>query len=335
MIPILHVNGFKISERTIYGCLDNKEIVALFTGFGYQVRICEDLEDIDTDLATSFDWALSEVRKIQKAARTGKPIMKPRWPMIVMRTPKGWSGPKKVNGEFVEGSFHAHQVPLMVAKTDKNQLKDLQTWLESYCPRKLFKEDGDIVDAIKAILPKDELKIGALAETFKSHEILDVPNWKDFAIEKATEESEMKVVGKLLDQTMIKNPKSFRIFSPDELISNKLDAVLDHTGRNFQWDEFSFAQGGRVIEALSEHMLQAFLQGYTLTGRTGLFPSYESFLNIIHTMLVQYSKFNKMARETGWRGDLSSINYLETSTWTRQEHNGKTNPGSLNTGQLI
>lgn len=322
VLPILHVNGFKISERTIYGCLDNKEIAALFSGYGYQVRICEDLEDIDTDLSTSFHWALDEIKKIQHAARSGKPIMKPRWPMIVMRTPKGWSGPKKVDGEFVEGSFHSHQVPLMVAKTDKGQLKDLQTWLESYSPKELFKADGDVVDSVKAIIPKNELKMGALAETFKAYEKLDVPDWKEFAIEKATEESCMKVVGKLLDQVMIKNPKSFRIFSPDELISNKLDAVLDHTGRNFQWDEFSFGQGGRVIEALSEHMLQSFLQGYTLTGRTGLFPSYESFLNIIHTMLVQYSKFNKMARETNWRASLSSINYLETSTWTRQEHNG-------------
>lgn len=318
VIPILHVNGFKISERTIYGCMDDKEITALFTGFGYQVRICQDLENIDLDLATSFQWALAEIKKIQDAARSGKPIMKPRYPMIVMRTPKGWSGPKKVNGEFVEGSFHSHQVPLMAAKSDDGQLKDLQKWLESYGPKDLFKEDGDIVDAIKAILPKDDLKLGRVAETFKSHEVLDLPDWKQFAVEKASEESCMKAVGRLLDATMQKNPKSFRIFSPDELVSNKLDAVFDHTGRNFQWDEFSFGQGGRVIEALSEHMMQGFLQGYTLTGRTGLFPSYESFLNIVHTMLVQYSKFNKMARETNWRGNLSSINYLETSTWTRQ-----------------
>lgn len=132
----------------------------------------------------------------------------------------------------------------------------------------------------------------------------------------------MKAVGNLLDQTMVDNPKSFRLFSPDELVSNKLDAVFNHTGRDFQWDEFSNARGGRVIEILSEHTCQGFMQGYTLTGRTALFPSYESFLGIIHTMMVQYSKFNKMARETSWRANISSINYLETSTWTRQEHNG-------------
>lgn len=132
----------------------------------------------------------------------------------------------------------------------------------------------------------------------------------------------MKAIGNLIDQALVDNPKSLRIFSPDELVSNKLDAVFNHTGRDFQWDEFSHAQGGRVIEILSEHTCQGFLQGYTLTGRTGIFPSYESFLGIIHTMMVQYSKFNKMARETTWRTDLSSINYIETSTWTRQEHNG-------------
>lgn len=323
VIPIVHVNGFKISERTIYGCMDNKEVAALFSGYGYQCRFVEDLEDIDRDLATSMQWALDEIRKIQKAARSGKPIFKPRWPVLIMRTPKGWSGPKKVDGEIVEGSFHAHQVPLMAAKTSDSQLKDLQKWLLSYGPAALFDKDGDAVESIKSIIPSDPTKrIGQRAETYKNHEILKVPDWRNYGVEKATEASCMKEVGKLLDQTMVDNPKSFRMFSPDELVSNKLDAVFDHTGRDFQWDEFSNARGGRVIEILSEHTCQGFMQGYTLTGRTAVFPSYESFLGIIHTMMVQYSKFNKMARETSWRGDLSSLNYVETSTWTRQEHNG-------------
>ena len=240
-----------------------------------------------------------------------------------MRTPKGWSGPKKVNGEFVEGSFHAHQVPLMAAKSDKGQLEDLQKWLLSYGPAKLFTESGDAVDSIKSIIPSElHKRLGQRVETYKNHEPLDVPDWKKYGAEKGSEFSCMKAIGKLLDQTLVDNPKSLRIFSPDELVSNKLDDVFNHTGRDFQWDEFSHAQGGRVIEILSEHTCQGFLQGYTLTGRTGIFPSYESFLGIIHTMMVQYSKFNKMARETNWRTDISSINYIETSTWTRQEHNG-------------
>jgi xylulose-5-phosphate/fructose-6-phosphate phosphoketolase len=239
-----------------------------------------------------------------------------------MRTPKGWSGPKKVDGEFVEGSYHAHQVPLMAAKTDKGQLADLQKWLLSYGPAQLFTKEGDVVDSIKAILPPDDKKIGQRPETYKLHEPLKVPDWRDLGVKKGTQESCMKAIGKLIDQALVDNPKSFRLFSPDELVSNKIDAVFEHTNRNFQWDEFSNARGGRVIEILSEHTCQGFMQGYTLTGRTAIFPSYESFLGIIHTMMVQYSKFNKMARETNWRGDISSINYIETSTWTRQEHNG-------------
>lgn len=211
----------------------------------------------------------------------------------------------------------------MAVKTSKSQLADLQKWLLSYAPKDLFTESGAPTDSINSIIPvDDENKLGQRAETYKSYETLKVPDWKRYGVKKGTEESCMKAIANLLDQALVDNPKSLRIFSPDELVSNKLDAVLNHTGRDFQWDEFSNARGGRVIEILSEHTCQGFLQGYTLTGRTGIFPSYESFLGIIHTMMVQYSKFNKMARETTWRSDLSSINYVETSTWTRQEHNG-------------
>lgn len=179
-----------------------------------------------------------------------------------MRTPKGWSGPKKVDGEFVEGSFHAHQVPLMKAKTSDSQLADLQKWLLSYGPAKLFKKDGDCNDSIRSIIPvENEKRLGQRVETYKVHEVLKVPDWKKFGVEKGSEVSCMQSIGKLIDQAMVDNPKSLRIFSPDELVSNKLDAVLDHTGRNFQWDEFSNKKGGRVIEILSEHTCQGFMQG--------------------------------------------------------------------------
>ncbi|KAI9706482.1 MAG: hypothetical protein M1836_003488 [Candelina mexicana] len=323
VIPIIHINGFKISERTIYGCMDDKEMVTLFTGYGYQCRFVEDLEHIDADLSASMEWALSEIKKIQSAARSGKPIMKPRWPVLIMRTPKGWSGPKEVHGEYVEGSFHAHQVPLTAAKTDPEELKILQTWLESYNPQKLFNESGGPVESVTSIIPRDDSKkLGQRKETYDAYENLNIPEWKKFGVEQGGQQSCMKVSGELLDQVLQDNPRSMRVFSPDELVSNKLDAVLRHTGRNFQWDEFSNAKGGRIIEILSEHCCQGFLQGYTLTGRVGLLPSYESFLGIIHTMMVQYSKFCKMAAETTWRKHIGSINYLETSTWTRQEHNG-------------
>jgi len=179
-----------------------------------------------------------------------------------MRTPKGWSGPKKVDGEFVEGSFHAHQVPLMAAKTSKDQLADLQKWLLSYGPAKLFTKTGDTIDSIKSIIPPVEKnRIGQRAESYKSYEPLNVPEWRKYGVEKGSEASCMQTIGKMIDQALVDNPKSLRIFSPDELVSNKLDAVFNHTGRDFQWDEFSNAKGGRVIEILSEHTCQGFLQG--------------------------------------------------------------------------
>lgn len=301
VLPIVHVNGFKISERTIYGCMDDKEMVALFTGYGYQCRFVEDLEDIDADMCRSMEWALDEIHRIQKAARSGKPIMKPRWPVLIMRTPKGWGAPKKVHGEIMEGSFRAHQVPLMAAKKDSEELKQLQEWLGSYKPAEFFTKEGSLAKAILDIIPaEDSKKLGQQAITYSEHEVLKLPDWKEYAVKKGGQASCMQTIGDLLDKVMVDNPKSFRIFSPDELVSNKLDAVFNHTGRNFQWDEFSNARGGRVIEILSEHTCQGFLQGYTLTGRTGLFPSYESFLGIIHTMMVQYSKFNKMVRTDGY-----------------------------------
>jgi xylulose-5-phosphate/fructose-6-phosphate phosphoketolase len=323
VLPIINVNGFKISERTIYGCMDDREMAALFTGYGYQPRVVDDLDDIDGDLNISMEWALSEIRNIQKAARSGIPIFKPRWPVLIMRTPKGWCGPKKVHDEFVEGSYRAHQVPLAGAKKDAGELADLQAWLKSYKPEELFKDDGDVIDEIKYTIPKEHSKrLGQRKEVYASYEGIKSVDWRALCAKKGGTASSMQTIGKLLDQTLQANPKSVRIFSPDEFMSNKLDAVLDHTNRNFQWDEFSNARGGRLIEVLSEHQCQGFLQGYTLTGRVGVFPSYESFLGIIHTMMVQYSKFNKMARESNWRGDIASINYIETSTWTRQEHNG-------------
>ncbi|CAH0046703.1 unnamed protein product [Clonostachys solani] len=322
VIPILHVNGFKISERTIFGCMDDKELVALFSGYGYQVYIVKDLDDIDRELSSALEWAVCEIKTIQRAARSGKPIIKPRWPMLILCTPKGWSGPKQVDGEFVEGSFKAHQIPIPKPKENEEHLKLLQDWLSSYDAKKLI-PDGKPIDTILNILPRDKSKrLGQFKMAYDSHTPLDLPNWKTFAVKKHEQASAMQETGKFLDQVAQLNPKTFRVFSPDELESNKLSAILSHSGRNFQWDQYSRAQGGRVIEILSEHCCQGFMQGYTLTGRTALFPSYESFLGIVHTMMVQYCKFNKMARQTDWHNDISSINYIETSTWARQEHNG-------------
>ncbi|TFK49509.1 D-xylulose 5-phosphate/D-fructose 6-phosphate phosphoketolase [Heliocybe sulcata] len=324
VLPIVHVNGFKISERTIYGTMDDKELVALFSGYGYQVRFVEDVDHIDNDLAGSMEWALGEIRTIQQAARSGNPIVKPRWPVLIMRTPKGWSAPKKVHGEFIEGSFHAHQVPLPKAGEDDEELSALQSWLSSYGPRELFNTDGTIKsEVVDGVLPDDEeKKIGQRKEAMRTFIELDIPAWREHSAEQGDMVSATGALGTFLKDVIERNSSTFRIFSPDELESNKLSDVLKVTGRNFQWDVASRGKGGRVIEILSEHTCQAMLQGYTLTGRCGLFPSYEAFLGIVHTMMVQYSKFVKMASETKWHTNIGSLNYLETSTWARQEHNG-------------
>ncbi|KLU90279.1 hypothetical protein MAPG_09243, partial [Magnaporthiopsis poae ATCC 64411] len=322
VIPILHLNGFKISERTIFGCMDDNELYCLFTGYGYEIRIVDNLEEINHELYTALEWCIYEIMGIQQKARRGQSIVKPRWPMIILKTPKGWSGPQQIDGKYVEGSFHSHQVPLPKAGHDATHLAELKTWLDSYNFSTMV-VNGKPNDYILRTLPKNDAKLlgqTPLANCPQTH--LQLVDWRPFAVYCGSTESSMKVSGQFLDVLLQHNPTQVRIFSPDELESNKLNAVFEHTQRNFQWDALSRANGGRVIEVLSEHQCQGFMQGYTLTGGVAIFPSYESFLGIVHTMMVQYAKFTKIARSVPWRGDLPSINYIETSTWARQEHNG-------------
>jgi len=356
VLPILHLNGFKISERTIPGTMDNKELVCLYTGYGYQVRFVDygDLAQshdehmqkelsLNANMAASMEWAYSEIRKIQKAARSGSPIVKPRWPLIIMRTPKGMTGPRSVEDTPLEGSFQSHQVPLPAAMSDDNQLKILSDWLSSYGADELLVKGGrgDKPDeffkssALRILPERIDRRLGMIKESYAGYTPLDLPDFEEFGSDKHGEMSAMKAVAKYLGVVVEKNPSSFRIFSPDEFASNKLDSVLEKTTRQFQWDPQTANKGGRVIEMLSEHTLQGFMQGYTLTGRTGLFPSYEAFIGIVATMIEQYAKFLKVIRETKWRGDVASFNYIETSTLWRQEHNGYShqNPGFI--GQLL
>nr|XP_019011514.1 phosphoketolase [Kwoniella pini CBS 10737]OCF50295.1 phosphoketolase [Kwoniella pini CBS 10737] len=343
VLPILHLNGFKIGERTIPGTMDDLEIACLFTGYGYQVRIVEyvgassDREHdvaINYDMAASMEWAYQEIRKIQTAARSGNPITKPRWPIIIMRTPKGWTGPRKLADNPIEGSWRAHQVPLPEAAKDDKEFKLLQDWLKSYGPEELFHTEasGIIDDVALRIIPKDQQRrMGMTDATYRGFQPLKTPDWKAFTHKLDEPVSNMKAVGSYVAEIIKLNPSSFRIFSPDEITSNKLDEALQVSHRNFQWDPETANNGGRVIEMLSEHTLQGWMQGYTLTGRHALFPSYESFLGIVQTMIEQYAKFIKMALETRWRGDVAGLTYIETSTLWRQEHNGYShqNPGLI------
>ena len=200
----------------------------------------------------------------------------------------------------MEGSFNSHQVPLPAAKKDEEELKALQAWLFSYNPAELFTDTGDVIQDIKALLPDSSKRLGLRKEAYQGYVKPKLADWKKYTADKGGEASSMSTIGTFLDQVLVDNPHSVRIFSPDELMSNKFNAIFEHTGRNFQWDEFSNARSGRAIELLSEHVCQGFMQGYTLTGRVGILPSYESFLGIIHTMMVQYSKFNKIVSSPFW-----------------------------------
>lgn len=256
VLPILHVNGFKISERTISGCMDNRELSCLFSGYGYEPCIVENLEDIDSELNAAMSWAVARIQEIQRAARSGKPMIKPRWPMIILRTPKGWGCPKKLRGEWIEGSFRAHQVPLPHAKSDPEELQALQEWLLSYKPKELF-PFGYPTDSALSILPKKAYRIlGKNPVSWYNRTELLVPDWVKFTVLRGSTASCLKTAGLLLNQTIKENKNSLRIFSPDELVSNKLDAVFETTSRNFQCDQYSMNRGGQVVEILSEHTCQ-------------------------------------------------------------------------------
>ncbi len=350
VLPILHLNGYKISSATIYGAMSDAELQHLFTGYGYQLRIVKDA-DLDADLYGSMDWAYQEICRIQQAARNGERIAQPKWPLLILRSPKGFSGIKEMDGEPIEGSYRSHQVPAREVKTKPYQLQLLEEWLRSYHVEELFDEQDCPIREILELSPKGDRRMGSNPHTFggRIRKPLELPNICDYevpverqATEGVCQRGENSVgnteqVAKYLKDVIQNNPKTFRIFSPDELESNKLTKVFDVTHRNFQLpvsehDTHIGANDGQVLEILSEHTCQGWLQGYILTGRHGLFPSYEAFLGIITTMMDQYAKFIKFSKDFPWRSPCASLNYLESSTLWRQEHNGFShqNPGFIN-----
>ncbi len=351
VLPILHANGYKISNPTLFGTMDDDELTYLFTGYGYQVRIIQDT-DLHADIFASFDWAYREIIGIQKAAREGNPIKKPQWPMLILRSLKGWTGIKELDGLPIEGSFRAHQVPVTDVRTNKEHLKLVENWLRSYKIEELLDENQrpnqDLLDAC----PKGDRRMGSNPHTFGGdmYKALELPNIFDYEVQPgikgkgdlsdrgANRTGNVGELGNYLRDMIRDNPFNFRIFSPDELQSNRLGAVFEVTKRDYQWPIKSVdgpisSHGGRVCEILSEHTCQGWLQGYLLTGRHGMFPSYEAFLAIAATMMEQYAKFLKFSREVEWRKTVASLNYLETSTLWRQEHNGFSHqsPGFINT----
>ena len=324
VLPILHLNGYKISGPTIFGSMSDFELIQFFHGAGWEPKIVDEYsaEDFDLELSNAFSNAFRDISRI-KFGRNNKFI---RLPMIIMRSKKGSSGLKENNGQKIEGNSLAHQVPLLKAKTDKNELKKLEDWMKSYKFDELFDyERGEFKEWLNDFLPESSSRIGR-------NRFIDANlNFKELKLPEITEglgekSLAMNAVGGLLGKVFEKNPDNFRFFSPDETYSNKLDAIFEATSRSWQreikpWEK-DLAKNGRVTEILSENCLQGLLQGYILTGRHGVLTSYEAFAPIISSMMDQYAKFLAQSKEVKWRGDLASLNYILTSTGWRQDHNG-------------
>jgi xylulose-5-phosphate/fructose-6-phosphate phosphoketolase len=338
VLPILHLNGYKLSGPAFLARLGDDELKSLFTGYGYQVRIVagDDPAAVHPAMWQALDWAHGEIRRIQGDAQSGRKTEKPAWPMIILRTPKGWTGPKSVDGAPVEGTFHAHQVPLMDVKTNPAHLKELEAWLRSYRPEELFDASGRAVREVTAVCPGGDLRIGKCPQANGGQLLvpLKLPDYTRYEVKVsspgAVDAEATKELAKFIRDVFRMNAdrKNFRFFCPDETTSNRMQHIFEVTGRAFEWplvetDEF-MARDGRVMEVLSEHLCEGWLEGYLLTGRHGLFACYEAFIPIVDSMLNQYAKWIKVCREIPWRKPVASLNYLLTSHVWRQDHNGYT-----------
>ena len=324
VLPILHLNGYKISGPTIFGSMSDFELIQFFHGAGWEPRIIDEYsaEDFDFELSKVFSSAFRDISRIKFGRNNGFV----RLPMIIMRSKKGSSGVVENNGEKIEGNSLAHQVPLLNAKSDEKELKKLEEWLKSYKFEELFDfEKGEFKPWLDDFLPEKLSRIGQnrFVDANLNFAELRLPEIRERISEKSLA---MNAVGDFLKEVFEKKPENFRFFSPDETYSNKLDAIFEVTSRSWQreiksWEK-DLSKNGRVTEILSEHSLQGLLQGYILTGRHGVLTSYEAFAPIISSMMDQYAKFLAQSKEVKWRGYLASLNYILTSTGWRQDHNG-------------
>jgi xylulose-5-phosphate/fructose-6-phosphate phosphoketolase len=334
VLPVLQLNGYKIANPTVLARIPEEELTALLRGYGHEPHFVEgdDPADMHSRMAQTLDQVVAEIRRIQEEARHGGATDRPRWPMIVLRTPKGWTGPKEVDGLPVEGTWRSHQVPLSDFRKRPDHLPLLETWMRSYRPAELFDESGALRPELRALAPEGERRMGANphANGGLLLQELELPEFRDYAVEvraPATESSEAtRVLGTFLRDVIRANPRSFRLMGPDETASNRLSAVFEVTNR--AWDaqradgDDHLAPDGRVMEVLSEHLCQGWLEGYLLTGRHGLFNCYEAFIHIVDSMFNQHAKWLKVTREIPWRRPIASLNYLLSSHVWRQDHNG-------------
>ncbi|WP_336320518.1 phosphoketolase family protein [Streptomyces lavendofoliae] len=346
VLPVLHLNGYKISSPTLFATMSDEELIHLFRGYGWDPRIVDVTGRPAGDpVADAVRDAHAAISSIQTAARAGRPPARPPWPMIVLRSLKGQGAPGQVGGQPLEGTFHAHQVPLADVRENQEQLAALETWLRSYRPEELFDKEGRPSEKVLAAVPDSQRRIGMqpAGDGGRLREPLDLPDLAPYAVELPAgpgshHASPNKVLAAWLAEIVrrTESRRDFRIVSPDELASNKLDAVLAASKRAYVWPVEEYAEDlapdGRIMEVLSEHNCQGWLQGYLQTGRHGLFPTYEAFAAIVDSMVNQYGKWLKMSREVPWRAPVSSLTYLLTSEGWRQEHNGYSHqgPGFIN-----
>ena len=336
VLPILHLNGYKISNPTVFARMTDREITSFFIGCGYDPIFVEGSDTLimHEKMATALDKCIVKILDIQKKARAGKKV-RPVWPMIILRTPKGWTGPKAV-----ENSFKAHQIPLQIDEANIDNLKLLEKWMKSYKPEELFDDNGKLLSKYNYLKPKKPMGLNKHANGGLLLKPIKVPDFKKYGIEVergVTEAQDMMELGKYVRDVIKLNPDNFRVFGPDEAMSNRLNHAFEVTNR--QWaeriiekDEY-LSHEGRIIDSyLSEHMCQGWLEGYLLTGRHGFIHSYEAFIRIVDSMASQHAKWLKVTSELPWREPISSLNYVLTSHVWQQDHNGYTHqdPGFLN-----
>ncbi|HKE16534.1 MAG TPA: phosphoketolase family protein [Kofleriaceae bacterium] len=334
VLPILHLNGYKIAGPTVLARIPREELESLLVGYGWAPRFVEGDEPLTMHaaMASALDETLDEIRRIQADARERGVTARPRWPMIVLRSPKGWTGPKEVDGVAVEGTFRSHQVPLAQLATAPGHLAILEQWMRSYRPEELFDARGALVPELAELAPRGARRMSANphANGGLLRKELRVPDFRAYAVDVPSPGSVVheatRVQGRLVRDVLAANPRTFRVFSPDETESNRWGAVFDVTAREsvaeIRPGDDHVAPDGRVMEMLSEHQCEGWLEGYLLTGRHGFFSCYEAFIHIIDSMFNQHAKWLKVSRELPWRPPISSLNILLSSHVWRQDHNG-------------
>lgn len=348
VLPVLHLNGYKINNPTVLARISHEELEALFKGYGWTPYFVEgsDPQLMHQAMAATLAHCVQDIHRIQNEARhaTTEPPTRPRWPMIVLRSPKGWTGPIEVDGHKIEGSWRAHQVPLAKVHEDPGQLKQLEDWLRSYRPEQLFDANGRLISELKALAPRGNRRMSANphANGGVLRKALRIPDFRNYAAKVASPGASVAgntfPLGQMLRDILHANPDNFRVFGPDETSSNKLQAVYETSKKTWLADTLpedddggELAADGRVMELLSEHTLEGWLEGYLLTGRHGFFSTYEAFVHVIDSMFNQHAKWLDGAEDIPWRAPVASLNLLITSTVWRQDHNGFTHqdPGFL------